>query len=194
HAVRLAHVGTRLDPGGIGKGYALDRAAAVLRARGVDRALLNFGGQLLALGPPPHSTGWPVRVRNPRGEAPLATFDLARGSVATSADDERGLTIAGRRASHVVDPRSGLPSARNRGVTVFSPSGEIADAWSTALFVMEPGEALAAASREGLDALIVDAAGVGHANTPRFGAASGVVQMEISPSKSSETPKVASRP
>ncbi|MBZ0252904.1 MAG: FAD:protein FMN transferase, partial [Candidatus Methylomirabilis sp.] len=103
----LASAGMSVDLGGVGKGYALDRAAAVLRERGVDSALLNFGGQLLALGPPPGRKGWPVEVRDPRSEGrALASFALARGSAATSSDEERGLTIAGRRVSHILDPRT----------------------------------------------------------------------------------------
>lgn len=151
----LASAGMSVDLGGVGKGYALDRAAAALRARGVASALLNFGGQLLALGPPPGRKGWPVDVRDPRGAGrALASFDLARGSAATSADDERGLRIAGRRYSHVVDARTGRPAEGLLSATVLAESAERADAWSTALYALgEDADRLARA--RGLSALLL---------------------------------------
>jgi len=110
HRARLAKSGMALDLGGIGKGYALDRAAAILRTRGHTRALLDFGGQLLALDPPQGLGGWPVQVRDPRGsERPLFELELYRGSLSTTSDDQQGLLVDGRAYSHVIDPRSGAP-------------------------------------------------------------------------------------
>ncbi len=110
--------GARLDFGGIGKGYALDAAAAVLRARGQRRALLNFGGQLLALG------AWDVRAGS-------ETVHLQDESVSGSGESER--------PGHIVDPATGRPVRGRASVFVILPSATLADAWSTALYVRGPG-------------------------------------------------------
>lgn len=106
--------GSRLDFGGIGKGYALDAAAAVLRARGVRRVLLNFGGQVYALG------RWTV-------ETPAGALDLEDASAATSGDSER--------PGHIVDPATGLARRGPATATVVLASAAEADAWSKPLYL-----------------------------------------------------------
>jgi thiamine biosynthesis lipoprotein len=137
--VRLSKAGAELDFGGIGKGYALDRAAAVLEKAGVHSALLDFGGQLLALDGPPGENAWTAGLRDPsRPAAVCATIGLVRASISTSADYERGISIDGKRASHILDPRTGKPVEGLLGASVVCPSATDADALSTALFVMGP--------------------------------------------------------
>jgi thiamine biosynthesis lipoprotein ApbE/Na+-translocating ferredoxin:NAD+ oxidoreductase RnfG subunit len=121
--------GLSLDLGGIGKGFALDRAAELLRRHGVRSAVLDFGGQILALDPPPGRGGWIVPVRDPGDpEGFLGYFEASGLSVATSALYERG--------SHIVDPRRGGPAAGVHSATVAAASATEADALSTALFVL----------------------------------------------------------
>jgi len=149
--VRLARAGATLDFGGIGKGYALDRAAVALQDRGVTCALLDFGGQLLALDPPSGEAGWKVDLRDPRdAERIRRSIRLVRASISTTADYERGLEIAGARISHVVDPRTGLPVE--------------ADALSTALYVLGPQAGAELARRRSVAALLVPAQGSEIAN------------------------------
>jgi len=109
--------GMGLDFGGVGKGWALDRAASVLKAAGVTRARFNFGGQILALG------SWPVRI--PGRAEPLLVTDA---SVSVSGDSER--------PGHIVSPFDGLPVRRPGAVAAVLSSAADADAWSTALFVL----------------------------------------------------------
>ena len=131
--------GVTLDLDGIAKGFALDRAAAALRARGVDDALLNFGGQILSVGPP---------ARCPAKEAIVADSAAPDGgslrvpvrdaSLSTSADSERVRTVAGKEAGHLLDPRTGTFVRLPGSVSVLAPTGALADALSTAWAVAGP--------------------------------------------------------
>ncbi|KAF0124267.1 MAG: thiamine biosynthesis lipoprotein [Elusimicrobia bacterium] len=111
--VRFMKAGLRLDFGGIGKGLALDHAVRRLKAHGVSEALLNFGGQVSALG------AWTV-------ESAAGPLSIRDASVSTSGD--------GERPGHILSPLTGLP-VRGPDVTVIAPTGAEADAWSTALYV-----------------------------------------------------------
>ena len=116
-----------LDFGGYLKGVALDRAAALLKARGIRNALINIGGNVLALG----SKGdvpWRVGIRHPRielaGEGVLATLELRDGeAIGTSGDYQRYFELGGRRYSHLIDPRTGEPAQGTQAVTVLIPAG-----------------------------------------------------------------------
>ena len=129
--------GSSLDFGGIGKGYAVDRALAVLRARGVTRAKVDFGSSSLGfLGR--IDGGWPVVIVDPLDrDTPLITFRVTDGSVSTSSQQERYFVRDGHRYGHIFDPRLGRPvESRLLSVTVIATRGSSADALSTGLFVM----------------------------------------------------------
>jgi thiamine biosynthesis lipoprotein len=163
HRARLARAGMALDLGGIGKGYALDRAAAIVRARGFPRALLDFGGQLLALDAPAGRSGWPVEARDPRGDSkPLFELELHNGSLSTTSDDQLGIEVGGTRYSHVIDPRRGAPVAGRLAACVLASEGARADAWSTALYVLGAESGLPLAQRAGLAALVLEGDGSAH--------------------------------
>jgi thiamine biosynthesis lipoprotein len=154
--VRFVEDGMKLDPGAIGKGIALDAAARFLRDAGVRDALLDFGGQVLAVGAGAGGCGFPVDVATTGRDRLLdRPLFLADASVSTSANDERGLVVDGRPLGHILDPRTGRPASAAVSVTVVAPSATRADALSTALFVMGPDAALEAAGRLGVEALFV---------------------------------------
>jgi len=140
--------GTALDFGGIGKGYAVDRAMDILRARGVTRAKVDFGSSSLGfLG---HiDGGWPVVIVDPRDhDVPLISFRVSEGSVSTSSQQERYFERDGHRFGHIFDPRLGRPvESRLLSVTVIMPRGSTADALSTGLFVMGASEGKRVISR-----------------------------------------------
>jgi thiamine biosynthesis lipoprotein len=168
--MRLARAGMALDFGAIGKGYALDRAAAQLEARGIHAALLDFGGQLLALDAPPGETAWIAEVRDPAHAArALTRLRLVRASISSTADYERGMMLRGRRISHVVDPRTGMPVEGMLGASVVAPTATEADALSTALYVLGFEGAQRHAEVHHETALIV-AEGARVARTPGFAA------------------------
>lgn len=143
--MRLPERGMALDFGGWGKEYAVDAVAALARAHGIGRALVDFGHDLMALGAAPGKPGWHIGLENPADPAgpcrgSLAAVDVG---VATSGDYLRGFTIEGRRYGHIVDIRSGRPVANGcRQATVVAPTCLLAGAFSTALFILGPEEGL----------------------------------------------------
>jgi thiamine biosynthesis lipoprotein len=128
------HSASRLDPdagideGAWGKGYALDRAADLLEAAGIESALIDLGGQVLARGHDASGGSWTISIAHPgHREHPVVTLMLPDGSVSTSGNSERGREVAGRRIGHELDPRTGEPAPDFGSVTVVAPSGLVAD-------------------------------------------------------------------
>ena len=131
--------GVTLDLDGIAKGFALDRAAAALRARSVTDALLNFGGQLLVIGPPNGAPAREALVGSPfEPGASVLSIRIRDASLSTSANTERVRLVAGREAGHLLDPRTGDLVRLPGSVTVLAPTGAMADALSTAWAVDGP--------------------------------------------------------
>lgn len=157
----------QLDLGGYAKGYALDRAAAILRGMGVRNALINIGGNVMALGDK-GGRPWRVGIQHPRAAAPLATLDLRDGeAIGTSGDYQRYFELDGRRYCHLLDPRSGRPATGTQAVTVLiAPrpgAGALSDAASKPLFIAGAAEWRGLARRLGADqALRIDGGGVMH--------------------------------
>jgi thiamine biosynthesis lipoprotein len=163
-AVRLTRDGMALDLGGIGKGYALDRAGACIEQHGVHRALLDMGGQLLALDAPPGTPGWPVVIADPRQpDRTLAQLALVRASVSTSSQAERSVGTGTKRVGHILDPRTGTAATASLSVSAIAPRAVDADALSTASFVLGPGEGLRLAKTcTGAEVLLLDPKGRTH--------------------------------
>jgi len=131
--------GATLDLDGIAKGLALDRAAAALRARGVEDALLNFGGQILAIGPPAGAPAREALVGSPFDPgSTVLSVRIRDMSLSTSANCERLRLVAGKEAGHLLDPRTGDLVRFSGSVSVLAPSGALADALSTAWAVEGP--------------------------------------------------------
>lgn len=112
-----------LDFGGYLKGVALDRAAAIFKERGIANALINIGGNVMALGSK-GGTPWRVGIQHPRAATPLATLELRDGeAIGTSGDYQRYFELDGKRYCHLIDPRTGWPSTGTQAVTVLIPPG-----------------------------------------------------------------------
>jgi len=171
-AVTSKNPAVQLDFGGYAKGYALDRAADLLRENGIKDALVNIGGNIMALGD--HAgRPWHVGLESPRGKGVLATIDLADGeAIGTSGDYRRFYEIDGKRYSHILDPRTGYPVPGVQSVTVVVPkqsgAGALSDAASKPVFIEGLGGWKNAALRMGISqAMLVDSGGVIHV-TPQL--------------------------
>jgi len=147
--VRFAKPLMEVDLGGIAKGYSVDLAMAELSRHGITAALVNAGGDIATMGRPPNAKAWRVGIQKPgRSNARLPeVVHLTTGAVATSGDYERFVEIAGKRFSHIKDPRTGMPAAKACSVTVIAPDATAADALATACSVLGPDEGLELAAR-----------------------------------------------
>jgi FAD:protein FMN transferase len=144
----LTRTGMRAHLGGIGKGYAVDRAATILRSRGLRDFMIQFGGDLY-VGGTHGERPWRLGIRDPRGpsDKSFAAIDLTDSSFSTSGDYERFFLRDGRRYHHILDPRSGEPTRGCRSVTIVAESATIADALSTGVFVLGPDKGMALIER-----------------------------------------------
>lgn len=161
--MRFARDKVHIDLGGIAKGYGSDAAAEVLRAGGVEDALVNLSGNMVAMGNAAGQEGWVVGIRDPRGERDyVARLRLVDQAVATSGDYEQFVVSGGTRYGHILDPRTGYPARGVSSVTVVSKLAVDCDAWATAFFVMGADSARAlAASRDDLAVVIIEPAEAG---------------------------------
>jgi FAD:protein FMN transferase len=124
-----------LDLGGIAKGYALDEALAVLKSRGIDRAMVSGGGDMALGEPPPGRAGWRIALE-PLEEGEPQFVELSHAAIATSGDLSQRLEIDGIRYSHILDPRTGIGLTDQSLVTVIAADGMTADSLATALSVL----------------------------------------------------------
>ena len=143
----------RVDLSGIAKGYAIDRALAVLRGAGLAGGMVEVGGDLACFGRQADGRDWAVDVKDPFGSGRLVRLRFRDGAVATSGNYARYVEIAGARYGHVIDPRTGRPAEVTPSVTVAAPTALEADVWATALSVLGP-EGLGDLP-EGVEALMV---------------------------------------
>ncbi|MDZ4202966.1 MAG: FAD:protein FMN transferase [Gallionella sp.] len=178
----------RLDLGGYAKGYALDRAALLLRQQGIHHALINIGGNILALGRH-DKRPWRVGIQHPRKSGALALLELHDGeAIGTSGDYQRYFELDGKRYCHLIDPRSGYPTHGVQAVTILTrgpQAGVLSDAASKPLFVAGAAGWRAAAGRMQLpEVLLVDGQGGIHltaALQKRLEFADKDIKMEVLP-------------
>ena len=135
--VFLAKKGMKIGLGGIAKGYAVDRAVAILRQNGFKDAIVQAGGDLMCAG----SKGgqpWTAGVRDPRGGRSdvFATLKLVDHAFSTAGDYERFFFLNGKRYHHIIDPKTGYPATRSRSVTIYAPTALLADAIDDAVFII----------------------------------------------------------
>lgn len=141
---KLEKPGMQLDLGGIAKGYTADEMQEVIRYFGIDAALIDAGGDMIAGDAPPDRNGWDIAVsaHNRHGEQEPFLLTLTNTAVSTSGDLYQYVDIDSVRYSHIVDPRTGYGITERRTVTVIGENGKLSDACSTALSVLSVSEGL----------------------------------------------------
>jgi len=153
----LKKKGMSVHLGGIGKGYAVDRAAEILRRRGLRDFMIQAGGDLY-VGGRRDDRPWRLGIRDPRGPADksFAALDLSDATFSTSGDYERFFMSGGRRYHHIIDPDLGEPTRGTRSVTIVTSRATLADALSTGVFLVEPEAGMALIERlPGVEGVIV---------------------------------------
>lgn len=134
--LRVFEKNVRLDLGGIAKGFAIDEGFEILRALGLNRVLIDAGGDMRFGDAPPDTPGWRIAIASLDKETPLETRTLSNRAAATSGDTFQFLEIDGVRYSHLIDPRSGEPLTHRSVVTIFADTAAAADALASAVSVL----------------------------------------------------------
>jgi FAD:protein FMN transferase len=142
HTVRFEHPGMRIDLGGIGKGYAVDRGIDILKARGIAHAVVTAGGDSRIIGD--HmGREWLVAIRHPDDPTKVITrIPLTDAAMSTSGDYERYFDEGGVRYHHIIDPRTGHSASKVRSATIIAPTATQTDGMSKTAFVLGPMKAL----------------------------------------------------
>ncbi|MBM3754167.1 MAG: FAD:protein FMN transferase [Acidobacteria bacterium] len=136
--IQFANNGLELDPGGIGKGHAVDKMAEILKAGGVSSALINAGGSsMYAFGAPPdESRGWQVVIRDPKdANRQVAELFLKNQSMSTSGSYEKFFRVGKRVYSHIMDPRTGFPAPGMYSVSIVAPRTIDSEAWTKPTYI-----------------------------------------------------------
>ncbi|GAA4107159.1 FAD:protein FMN transferase [Aquimarina addita] len=159
--VFLKRKGMKLGFGGIGKGYAADKAKQLLITEGVVGGIINASGDMNTWGKQPDGSNWKVAITNPLNKKNVfALLPVIDGAVVTSGDYEKFVMFNNKRYSHIIDPRTGYPATGIISVTVFAPKAELADALATSIFVMGKEVGVNQINQlEGVECIIIDEIG-----------------------------------
>jgi thiamine biosynthesis lipoprotein len=135
--VFLKEPGMRIGFGGIGKGYAADKAKLLLQKAGVKSGIVNAAGDLVTWGTQPDGQPWTVAIADPNRQVPyFSKLNISNTAIATSGNYEKYAVIDGKKYSHTIDPKTGLPVTGIKSVSIICPSAELADALATPVTVM----------------------------------------------------------
>jgi len=135
--VYLKEKGMRIGFGGIGKGYAAERAKSVMQSKGVTSGVVNASGDLAAWGHQPNGQPWTIGIVNPNASGQIFSWlNVTNMALATSGNYEKFIVIDGKKYSHTINPRTGLPVTGIKSVTIICPNAEIADAMATPVMIM----------------------------------------------------------
>ncbi|WP_316809356.1 FAD:protein FMN transferase [Pedobacter agri] len=135
--VYLKNKGMRIGFGGIGKGYAADKAKSILQHLGMKSGIVNAAGDLITWGTQINGHPWTVGIADPEQTSrPFSALKISDMAIATSGSYEKYVTINGKRYSHTIDPKTGLPVSGVKSVSIICPSAELADALATPVVVM----------------------------------------------------------
>ena len=158
NTVFLKNKGMRIGFGGIGKGYAAERAKYMLQQNGILSGIVNAAGDLTTWGKDPSGKPWTIGIANPNEiNSMFSSFEISDMAVATSGNYEKYVVINGQKYSHTIDPKTGYPVSGIKSVTIISPNAEIADAMATPVMVMGIKAGLNLINQiKGIECIIVD--------------------------------------
>lgn len=135
--VYLAEPGMRIGFGGIGKGYAAERAKMIMKQEGVKSGVVNASGDLTAWGLQPDGNKWTIGIANPDASHQIFSYlNISEMAVATSGNYEKFIMVGGKKYSHTINPRTGLPVTGIKSVTIITTNAEVADAMATPVTIM----------------------------------------------------------
>jgi len=156
--VFLKEEGMRIGFGGIGKGYAAEMAKILLQRKGIESGIVNAAGDLTAWGYQPDGSPWTIGVADPNASRHAFSYlQITNTSVATSGNYEKYVMINGKKYSHTIDPKTGLPVTGIKSVTIICPNAEIADAMATPVMIMGIRVGLDLINQvKGIECIIVD--------------------------------------
>jgi len=157
-SVFLKEPGMRIGFGGIGKGYAAECAKQVLQQKGVTSGIVNASGDLTAWGYQPNGKPWTIGIANPdKANQSFSHLDITDMAIATSGNYEKFVMINGKKYSHTINPKTGLPVTGIKSVTIISPNAEIADAMATPVMIMGISVGLDMINQvKGLGCIVID--------------------------------------
>lgn len=178
-AASSAYLNTKgmvIDPGGIAKGYAADKAVDMLKKSGIESGVVSIAGDIKAFGLKPDGRPWKIGIKNPRptplysplgkggkgGSEIMATIELSDKAISTSGDYERYFIIEGSRYHHILNPKTGYPASECQSVSVIAKDGAATDSFSTGVFILGYEKGLRLLENMGFDGIIVDKDGKIH--------------------------------
>ena len=133
----LKNKGMRIGFGGIGKGYAADRAKSVMIGKGIQSGIVNAAGDLITWGMQPNGQPWTIGIADPdRQQHAFSALSISNMAIATSGNYEKYAVIDGKKYAHTIDPKTGLPVEGLKSVSILCSSAELADALATPVMVM----------------------------------------------------------
>jgi thiamine biosynthesis lipoprotein len=136
-SVFLREKGMRIGFGGIGKGYAAEKTREWMRQQGITAGIVNASGDLTTWGKQPNGKPWTIGIADPNQSSTIFSYlEVSDMAVATSGNYEKFIVMEGRKYSHTIDPRSGLPITGIKSVTIITPNAELADALTTPVAIM----------------------------------------------------------
>ncbi|MBC7828425.1 MAG: FAD:protein FMN transferase [Chitinophagaceae bacterium] len=156
--VFLKEKGMRIGFGGIGKGYAAEKAKNLLQQRGIESGIVNAAGDLTTWGSQPNGKPWTIGIADPNSSRHLFSYlDITNTSIATSGNYEKYVLIDGKKYSHTIDPKTGMPVKGIKSVTVICTNAEIADAMATPVMIMGVRVGLDMINQiNGIECIIID--------------------------------------
>ena len=157
--VFLRNKGMKIGFGAIGKGYAADRAKEVMLNLGIASGVVNAGGDLVAWGKQEDERDWQVGIADPRNKEDIISWlSTSEKAVVTSGNYEKFVELEGKTYGHIIDPRTGWPVGGLKSVTIICPSGELADALATSVFILGENDGLALINKmKGIECILVTA-------------------------------------